>query len=265
MFQFCSLYSGSSGNSLFVQTPNTKVLIDAGESAKKIELALANMEVAVTDIDAILVTHEHSDHIRGLGTLSKKFNIPIYANRETWEAMPEVTEKVQDENQNLFSVNENFDIGDLKILPFSIPHDAANPCGFNICYHNQKISIATDIGHMDGKIIKNLEDSSFILLESNYDPNILKCSRYPYSLKQRIAGPNGHLSNEAAGKTIGYLMNSGLKNVMLGHLSKENNFPELAYQTVVEELCNTPNFNENSIRVSVASRIMPSNILDLGA
>lgn len=262
MFKFCSLYSGSSGNSLFLETPNTKILIDAGESSKKIESALNSIEVNVQDIDAILVTHEHSDHIKGLATISKKFNLPIYANKGTWKAMQKVLETVKEENQNLFSINENFDIGDLKILPFSIPHDAANPCGFNIYYKNQKISIATDLGHMDSKLIKNFEESSFILLESNYDPNILKCSKYPYSLKQRIAGPNGHLSNEAAGKTISYLMNYGLKNVMLGHLSKESNFPELAYKTVVEEL-NLQNVNNNNIRICVANRFAPSPILTL--
>ncbi len=262
MFKFCSLYSGSSGNSLFIETPNTKILIDAGESAKKIETALNEIQVDVHDIDAILVTHEHSDHIKGLGTLTKKFHLPVYANRETWEAMPEVLAKVQEENKNLFHINENFDIGELKIRPFSIPHDAANPCGFNIYYNDQKISIATDIGHMNSKIIKNLEESSFILLESNYDPNILKCSRYPYSLKQRIAGPNGHLSNEAAGKTISYLMKCGLKNVMLGHLSKENNFPELAYKTVIDELC-SQSFDENAIKIGIANRSMPSPVLNL--
>ncbi len=262
MFNFCSLYSGSSGNSLFIETPNTKILIDAGESAKKIETALNSINVDVKDIDAILVTHEHVDHIKGIPTLYKKFKVPIYANRETWDAMPEVASKVENENQNLFLINENFDIGDLKILPFSIPHDAANPCGFNIYYENQKISVATDLGHIDSKIIKSLESSSFILLEANYDPNILKCSRYPYLLKQRIAGPNGHLSNEAAGKAISYLMNSGLKNVMLGHLSKENNFPELAYKTVVDELF-LNNFDENNIKIGVASRSNPSNIINL--
>ena len=138
MFKFCSLYSGSSGNSLFIETPHTKLLIDAGESAKKIENELNSISVDIHDIDAILVTHEHSDHIKGLATLSKKFNLPVYANSETWDAMPEVLEKVQEGNQNLFSPNENFDIGELKILPFSIPHDAANPCGFNIYYGNQK-------------------------------------------------------------------------------------------------------------------------------
>ena len=260
MFNFCSLYSGSSGNSLFVQTDNTKILVDAGESAKKIETALNSIDVKINDIDAVIVTHEHSDHIKGLSTISKKFDIPIYANKETWDAMPQVAEKTK--NQNLFNVNKKFEIGDLKIVPFSIPHDAANPCGFNIFYNNQKISIATDIGHIDKKIIKNLEESSFILLESNYDPNILSYSKYPYSLKKRIDGPNGHLSNEAAGKTVSYLLNSGLKNVMLGHLSKENNFPELAYKTVIDELC-ASNFDENKIKIAVASRSNPSEILNL--
>ena len=129
-------------------------------------------------------------------------------------------------------------------------------------YNNQKISIATDLGHMDYDLIKYLDESSFILLEANYDANILKCSKYPYLLKQRIAGPNGHLSNEMAGKTVSYLMKSGLNKVMLGHLSKENNFPELAYQTVIDELCNE-NFNENQLNMSVASRTNPSNVIVL--
>lgn len=262
MLKFCSLYSGSSGNSLFVETPTTKLLIDAGESSKKIENALNNLNIDASNIDGILVTHEHSDHIKGLGTFAKKFNIPVYANKETWDAMPEITQKIEPSCQHNFIPYEKFDIGDFKILPFQIPHDAANPCGFNLFYGNQKISIATDLGHMDTKLIKYLEESEFVLLEANYDPNILKCSKYPYTLKQRIAGPNGHLSNEMAGKTISYLLKSGLSKVMLGHLSKENNFPELAYQTVVDELCNN-NFDENKISISVANRHMPSNIVNI--
>ena len=138
MLKFCSLYRGRSGNSLFIETPNTKILIDAGESSKKIENALNSINVDVSDIDAILVTHEHSDHIKGLGTLSKKFNIPVYANQETWDAMPDTSQKIQASMQNQFKAYEKFDIGDLKVLPFKIPHDAANPCGFNLFYNNQK-------------------------------------------------------------------------------------------------------------------------------
>lgn len=262
MFKFCSLYSGSSGNSLLVESTNTKILIDAGESAKKITEALSLINVDINDIDAILVTHEHSDHVKGLGTISKKYNIPVFANSKTWDAMSEQGNKIVDKNKCYYTPNDKFEIGELKIEPFQIPHDAANPCGFNIFNDSQKISIATDIGHMTSEVIHKLEDTSFLLLESNYDPNILKCSKYPYNLKQRIAGPLGHLPNADAGKTISYLMNSGLKNVMLGHLSKENNFPELAYKTVVDELLER-NCNENAINITVANRMSPSTIIDL--
>ena len=258
MLNFCSLYSGSSGNSLFVETENTKILIDAGMSCKKIEEALANLEIDPTSIDGILITHEHSDHVQGLGTFAKKFNLPVFVNEKTLDAMPKQKEKISEKNIKLFNINEKFEIGDLKVKPFSIPHDAANPCGFNIFKDDKKISIATDIGHMTNGILKNLEDSIFIMLESNYDPEVLKYSKYPYQLKTRIAGPDGHLSNELAGKTISYLLNSGLKQAVLGHLSKQSNFPELAYKTVIEEIMCTK-YDENSLKLSVASRDIPGN------
>ena len=258
MFNFCSLYSGSSGNSLFVESENTKLLVDAGVSSKKIEEALANLEIDPTSIDGILITHEHSDHVQGLGTFAKKFNLPVFVNEKTLDAMPKQKEKISEKNIKLFNINEKFEIGDLKVKPFSIPHDAANPCGFNIFKDDKKISIATDIGHMTNGILKNLEDSIFIMLESNYDPEVLKYSKYPYQLKTRIAGPDGHLSNELAGKTISYLLNSGLKQAVLGHLSKQSNFPELAYKTVIDEIMCTK-YDENSLKLSVASRDIPVN------
>ena len=258
MFNFCSLYSGSSGNSLFVESENTKLLVDAGVSSKKIEEALGNLEIDPTSIDGILITHEHSDHVQGLGTLAKKFNLPVFVNEKTLDAMPKQKEKISEKDIKLFNINEKFEIGDLKVKPFSIPHDAANPCGFNIFKDDKKISIATDIGHMTNGILKNLEDSIFIMLESNYDPEVLKYSKYPYQLKTRIAGPDGHLSNELAGKTISYLLNSGLKQAVLGHLSKQSNFPELAYKTVIDEIMCTK-YDENSLKLSVASRDIPGN------
>ena len=128
------------------------------------------------------------DHVKGLGTFSKKYNIPVFANKETWSAMPNQREKIDEKNIKYFNF-EKFSIGDLKINPFSIPHDAANPCGFNIFNNKKKISIATDIGHITNDILENLAKSSFLLLEANYDLDVLKCSPYPYSLKQRISGP----------------------------------------------------------------------------
>lgn len=262
MLKFCSLYSGSSGNCLFVDSNNTKILIDSGTSCKKICEGLSMVNSSIEDIDAILVTHEHSDHVQSLGMISKKYDIPVYANVETWNAMEKQKEKIDQKNINIFENNKDFILNDLTIHPFSIPHDAANPCGFNIHNGKRKLSIATDIGHMNNDILNNLQDSSFILLESNYDPEILKVSKYPYHLKQRISGMNGHLSNSTAGKTIATLMKKNLKEVMLGHLSKENNFPELAYQTVVEEIMNN-NADINEIKLGVASRNTPSKIINL--
>ena len=262
MFNFCSLYSGSSGNSLFVETPNTRLLVDAGVSSKKIETALKSIDIDPSTIDGILVTHEHSDHVQGLGTLSRKFDLPVFVNQETLDAMPKQKDKIPEKNIKTFKVNDKFSINDLDIKSFSIPHDAANPCGFSIFKDDKKISIATDIGHMTNSIVKNLEESVFVLLESNYDAEVLKCSSYPFNLKTRIAGPTGHLSNEMAGKTISYLLKSGLKKAMLGHLSKESNFPELAYQTVLDELISN-NYDENSLSVLVASRDTHSKIIEL--
>lgn len=262
MLNFCSLYSGSSGNSLYVENDNTKLLIDCGVSSKKIEQGLNSINVDPSSINAILITHEHTDHIKGVSTFSKKFDIPIFSTAETIDSMKPQIEKVSEKNIKKFKISENFTIGSLDILPFSIPHDAANPCGFNISNRYKKISIATDIGHMNNAILKNLEGSNFVLLESNYDTEVLKYCSYPFHLKSRIAGPNGHLSNTMAGKTISYLLKNGLEIAMLGHLSKESNFPELAYQTVMDELlCN--NFNETSLKLSVASRDIPGKLLEI--
>ena len=262
MLQFCSLYSGSTGNSLFVQSDNTKILVDAGVSAKKITEALASMSIDINAIDAILVTHEHIDHVKSLSTLSTKYNIPVFATQKTWEAMPENQTKIALENQKIFDVQDKFEVGNLQINPFSIPHDAADPCGFNILCDNRKISIATDIGHMTKEIVKRLEDSSLLMLEANYDPEVLKCGSYPYRLKTRILGPTGHLSNSSAGKTISLLLHSGLNTAILGHLSKENNFPELAYSTVLEEL-RLNNCNSEKLNLNVASRSEPSKLFQV--
>ena len=262
MLKFTSLYSGSSGNCLFVETENTKILIDAGVSLKKIEKGLENFDVLPSNLDAVIVTHEHTDHIQSLGNLSKKFDIPVFATPKTFDAMPKQTEKITDKNKNNINIDEKFSIGDIEILPFKIPHDAADPCGFTLFSNNKKISIATDVGHMTNDILKHIDGSEFILLEANYDSNVLKYTKYPFKLKERIAGPSGHLSNKAAGQTINYLINSGLKKAVLGHLSKESNFPELAYQTVVDEILSSGT-NIDNFNLSVASRDFPGKLITI--
>lgn len=263
MLKFCSLYSGSSGNSLFIENNDTKILVDAGVSTKKIVEALDSINIKPEEIDALLVTHEHSDHIKSVGTFSNKFNIPVYANTKTWSKIHNEAQKIDTKNIFTFKTSEDFSIGDLIIHPFKTPHDAVESCGFNIFDGKTKMSIATDLGHVTDEIRDCLKGSKFILLESNYEPEVLRICSYPSILKNRIAGPNGHLSNNMAGETISGLIESGLATVMLGHLSKESNFPEMAYETVLNEL-ELKNFKRGTIDLSVASRFEPSKLIEIG-
>lgn len=255
MFKYCSLYSGSSGNSFFVQSNSTNLIIDAGVSLKKISTALKEIDVNGEDVDAILVTHDHVDHTKSIASLSNKYDIPVFANKKTWDAIPNIAHKIPDNNKKIFNISETFSIGDIKILPFHTPHDAADPCGFNLYNSNKKISIATDIGYVSEELLNHLKKSSCVLLEANYDPEILKCSSYPYILKQRILSNTGHLSNISAAKTLANLYNSGLEKALLIHLSKENNFPELAYETIKNETLSCTNLS-----IDIAPRDKPSKL-----
>lgn len=257
MIKFCNLFSGSTGNCTYISTGNTQILVDAGVSCNKIAKSLAELNTNFDQIDAILVTHEHSDHTKGLATITKKYHIPIYTSEKTWRNMESLA--ISDTYKLYFIPNEEFEIGDFKIFPFSIPHDAADPCGFSISAENKKITLATDIGHLTKEIISHMEHSDILLLESNYDTETLKCGSYPYFLKERILGENGHLSNETASKAISYLCKNGVNNIILGHLSKENNFPELAYQTAINEL-NAANLTCN---LSIANRDCNDAILTI--
>jgi phosphoribosyl 1,2-cyclic phosphodiesterase len=248
MINFCNLYSGSSGNSTYVATENTKILVDAGVSCNKIIKALEEINVELDDIDAIIITHEHTDHTSGLKIIAKKYHIPIFANAKTWKMMQSLD--ISENLQFTFSTNTDFEIGDFRIHPFSIPHDAADPCGFSIYAEDKKITVSTDIGHITDGVLHQMENSDVLLLEANYDEETLKCGPYPYQLKKRIMSDDGHLSNESASKAISYLSKNNVSNIVLGHLSKENNFPELAYQTVLNELQE----NGNICNLSVASR-----------
>lgn len=263
MLKCCSLYSGSSGNSFFIQSENTKILIDAGVSCKKIETALqTGFNLSLKDIDSIFVTHEHIDHTKSLNLISSKYNLPVFASRGTWNALKEKTEKISADNKKIFEVDKSFKFKDLRVFPFSTYHDAAEPCGFNIYNNNSKISIATDLGHIDDRIFNNLKNSNFLMLESNYEPSILKLSSYPYNLKRRISSGQGHLSNGDAGETISKLMNYGLKDALLIHLSKENNVPEIAYETVVEKL-KCSNCSLDDINLNIAPRDNLSKIFNV--
>ncbi len=243
-FKFCSLSSGSTGNCQYVETNNMRVLVDAGLSGKKTQELLASIDVDPATIDCILVTHEHMDHVKGAGILSRRFNIPIYANQSTWVSMESGLGKIKDENIKIFDTGCDFELGDLGILPFKVSHDCSEPVGYSFYNKSKKISILTDTGCIDSDIKKTIMNSNLLMIESNHDKNMLKMGSYPWFLKQRVSGEFGHLSNEDAGKLIAEVLSGNNENILLGHLSKENNFPELAYQTVANIL------NENGVDIS---------------
>lgn len=230
--KFCSLSSGSSGNCQYIETDKSKILIDAGFSGKRIEALLTSIEVDPTSIDAILVTHEHIDHIKGVGVLSRRYNIPIYANEKTWEAMTPIIKEVKPHNMKVFDTNKDFEINDLNLYPFMVSHDALEPVGYIINYNNKKISIITDTGWVNDNTKKLLKGSDFFFLESNHDLKMLREGIYPWSLKKRIMSTKGHLSNDDAGMVLGDILSGFGETVLLAHLSKDNNRPEIAYNTV---------------------------------
>jgi phosphoribosyl 1,2-cyclic phosphodiesterase len=234
--KFCSLSSGSNGNCLYISTERVSLLIDSGLSGKRVEQLLKEINVSPRSIDAILVTHDHDDHIRGVGVLCRRYNIPIYANALTWEAMGCKIGDISLRNMREFCTNKEFIIEDLCIRPYSISHDAADPVGFTFCWKNVKVSIANDLGYVTQEVIKEISDSDFLMLESNHDIEMLKVGPYPWYLKRRIMSEKGHLSNEDAGITLLKMAGKNLKTALLGHLSKENNYPPLAVETVKEIL-----------------------------
>ena len=259
MIKLCNLFSGSSGNSTYIEIEKSKILIDAGVSCQKISKALASIGVELDEINAILITHEHIDHTKGLTTISKKYNTPIYATPKTWTQMESLN--IVPSCRYFFNAGEDFYISDLDIHPFSIPHDAIDPCGFSVLSNGKKVTVATDIGHVEESLFSEMKGSDVLLIESNYDNNTLLCGPYPYFLKKRISSDVGHLSNEATGKLVKRLYENGVTKFILGHLSKENNFPELAYRTVLNEL-NSSNIN-TPFELSIAGRDTIDEVTEL--
>lgn len=234
MLELCSIASGSSGNCICVGDDQTHVLIDAGISGKRIENGLNEIDLKTAEMQGILVTHEHIDHIAGLGVLARKHGMHIYATQKTVEAIKN-TKSVGKIEEDLFKViypGEEFLIGDLTFKPISISHDAADPVAYKVWNHERSMAVVTDLGTYDQSLIDELQGLDALLLEANHDVNMLQTGIYPYPLKQRILGDRGHLSNECSGQLLCSLLHDNFKAVVLGHLSKENNYEELAYEAV---------------------------------
>jgi len=226
---FCPLYSGSSGNALFCQYGETRLLIDAGKSGKTIEDALAGIGADIRTVSGVLITHEHSDHIAGAGVLARKYHLPLYATAGTWKAMENKIGKIPPDMRREIAAGRDFWLGDIGVVPFSIPHDAADPVGFRLYGGGVSVSTATDLGFFSDEVRSNVAGSTLVLLESNHDPDMLRANpRYTAALKERILGNHGHLSNEACAEALLSLITAGTTDVILGHLSGENNTPTLA-------------------------------------
>ena len=231
---FCPLASGSKGNCLYIGTENTRLLIDAGLSAKMIVDKLAQIKVDIQQIDAVLITHEHIDHIRGLGVLCSKFNIPVFSNSETAKAI--MAQSHHPLKFKIFSTGESFVYGDIEVHPFTIQHDAVDPVAFTFAFEGMKIGVCADLGFASTLVESRLRDCDYLYVEANHQPDMVHASARPMVYKQRVLGRQGHLSNESCAQLIRSVLHKNLKHVYLAHLSSECNAPELALKIVREML-----------------------------
>lgn len=230
----CVLASGSRGNSIFISDGTSSVLVDAGLSGSEIERRLKSRSISPKSLDALIVSHEHADHIKGVGVLSRRFGIPVFISRKTRQAGASLMGKLDDSMIHHFECGSDFNISGLTVRPFSLSHDAKDPAGFTLSHNGTKIGIATDLGIATSMVKHHLKGCAMLILEANHDPDMLIAGPYPWPLKQRIRNRTGHLSNEASRELLGEIRHERLSHVILAHLSETNNTPEQAFRVVGE-------------------------------
>lgn len=262
--RFVSIASGSSGNCTYIGSNQTHILIDAGISCKRIDTGLKELGIKSGELDGIFITHEHSDHIQGLRVMSKKFSVPIYGTKETLLKIKEVDKK-NEIDESLFRPilpDVELKIGDMVVNPFRNSHDAANPVAYRVNHEKKSVAVVTDLGVYNQYTVDHLLHLDAILLEANHDVKMLEMGTYPYYLKRRILGDYGHLSNENSGRLLSELLHDNLKHVVLGHLSKENNYEALAYEAVCLEVTMSDNqYKASDFSISVAKRDSVSEVI----
>ncbi|OVE75246.1 hypothetical protein BVX97_05385 [bacterium E08(2017)] len=249
----CVLASGSSGNCVYLGAGDTRILVDAGLSCKETIRRLSEIDVSIDDISAVCVTHEHSDHKEALGVLSRRHGVDVYANSGTVEAI-EADSRMHGISWRVFTTGHEFSIGDVCVEPFSVPHDSYEPVGYVFKKDACRVGVVTDMGMATTLIRERLKKCNAVVVESNHDEEMLKNSTRPWSLKQRISGRQGHLSNSQAGDLISDIYWSGLKVVFLAHLSDECNEPEVAINTVSGKL-NENNISGVDVKMTYRSRL----------
>jgi phosphoribosyl 1,2-cyclic phosphodiesterase len=259
--KLCPLCSGSSGNATYIEAGNARLLIDAGLSCKRICELLDRIGIEPRSLSAILITHEHVDHVRGVNVLSKKFDLPVYANADTWSVLKPSLSRVAPKNVCVFESDRDFYIAGARVLPFSVPHDAIHCVGYTVSSGGKKVGVCTDLGHADARILSILSGCDLLLFEANHDVDMLMAGSYPYLLKKRILSGSGHMNNEDCGRAIAKLCTSGVKHVILGHLSRENNDPALAMVTVRSVLEDAGVAGD--VQLAVAAREEPTGIFEV--
>ncbi len=260
--KFSPLFSGSSGNCSVVSAGGTNILVDAGMTGKAIVSALDDVGLSPQDISAIVVTHEHIDHVKGVGVLSRKFDIPVYANEGTWVAASPLIGTIAMRNIRTFVTGQDFYVGDIDVTPFPVSHDAAEPVGYRFFNKGVRLVCMTDTGFAPQRLRDEAAGADLIYLESNHDIDMLKNGPYPYQLKKRILSDKGHLSNDAAGELLTKLYTTGVRRAILAHLSSENNTERTAYDTVRSAL-EESGVGERDFFLTVAHRDRVTGIFDI--
>ena len=230
--QVSVLASGSTGNATYIETPEHQVLIDAGLSGKKIEELMNSIGRTLNDVDSLFVTHEHTDHSKGVGVLARRYGMDVYANQKTWDAMTPKIGKIKLEQKHLLEAGEVLSLGELDVESFGVSHDAADPQFYEVHHAGHSFAIVTDTGYVSERVEGVIRDAEAILMECNHDTEMLRMGPYPWALKQRIMSDTGHLSNEDGARALIDVLGNDTKQIFLGHLSKENNIKELAHLTV---------------------------------
>lgn len=262
------LASSSSGNSIYIESDKFKCLVDAGLTGKKITENLAAVGGDIKDIDAIFVTHEHIDHIKGIGVLARKYNIPVYANKQTWANMAKVGE-INSDLKFHFEKEESKVFGDVVVNSFGVSHDAANPQFYTFECNGKRASILTDTGYVSDKMIDYVKNSHTLVYESNHEENVLLSGSYPWKTKQRILSDLGHLSNSDSAQYLTRIVGDKTKNIYLAHLSKENNTKDLARLAALTTLqekdidCSTDIECNNKISILDTDPVLPTKIIEI--
>ena len=264
--KFISFGSGSCGNCYYIFSNGCGILIDAGIGIRKLKKSFSDNGLSLSDVKYILITHDHADHVKAVGVISNAYGLPVYATNRVHEGIRRnycVNKKVDSNNIRMLSVDERLTVGEFTVEPFSVPHDSLDNVGYKITVENKTFCLMTDVGRITDEVSAAISEADYLVIEANYDENMLWSGKYPVSLKRRVSGGDGHLSNMQCAKAIVSYASDNLCHVWLCHLSGDNNRPDIALETVKEVLGKSDNNRLKSLQIDVLRRGVVSRIFDM--